>query len=391
MRALAVSSDAKRIDEISAILSGIDQISSVATFRGSLVGQVALPAKGDVDVLFLDCISDPEIELPELERLLPLYPQLTTVILTAENSPDVLLRALRMGVKEVISQPLAADEFAAALRRIDQRSRTTRQTRGKVLAFVSCKGGSGATFLATNLAFGLADAEHKRVLLIDMNLQFGDAALFVSDRRPPATLADLAHDIQRVDAALLESSVIEVLPNFGILCGPDDPTQAIDIKPAHIDRVVRLARTQYDYVVLDMGRNIDGVAIQALDAADYIFPVLQLTLPFVRDGKRLIRLFQTLDYGSDKVRPIVNRLEKSPDLKVEDLERALGIKVFATVPNHYPSAAASVNQGIPVIKLARNSPISRALLHLTKRVGEPVTAAAGGFLSRLFGRSGDGS
>ncbi len=111
--------------------------------------------------------------------------------------------------------------------------------RGEVMAFLSCKGGSGATFLATNLGYAIAAIQKKRVLLIDLNLQFGDAALFVSDRRPAATLSDVVRDIDQIDAALVQSSVVEVLPNFGVLASPEDPTHAAEIRPEHVERLVR--------------------------------------------------------------------------------------------------------------------------------------------------------
>src|SRR5690606_34396146 len=101
------------------------------------------------------------------------------------------------------------------VRRIEQARHGTPTTHARILAFVSCKGGSGSTFLATNLAYALAALENKRVLLIDLNLQFGDASLFVSDRRPTVTIGDLAREINRVDQGFLQGSLIDVLPNFG--------------------------------------------------------------------------------------------------------------------------------------------------------------------------------
>src|SRR6185503_12407096 len=91
----------------------------------------------------------------------------------------------------------------------------------RVLAFVPCKGGSGATFLATNLGYQLA-SENKKVLLVDLNLQFGDAALFVHDHKPAHTLADIAHNITRLDASFLAATVVNVSPNYALLAAPED-------------------------------------------------------------------------------------------------------------------------------------------------------------------------
>lgn len=368
-------------------LSAQDGITLFKGAQGSLAAQPALPVQGEFDVLVLDCGTDSDAEIDALSRLLPIYPGLQTILVAEHASAGLLLRALRLGVREVIEPPVGRADLLAAIRRVEQARHGTQHAQAKILAFVSCKGGSGSTFLATNLAYALASLEKKRVLLIDLNLQFGDASLFVSDRRPAVTIADLAREINRVDPAFLRTSLIDVLPNFGVLAAPNDPAQSAEIRPAHVDSILRIARADWDYVVIDAGRSLDAVSVRALDLADYVLPVLQLTLPFVRDGKRLIDLLRSLDYPPQKVRPVVNRLEKSSELTIADLERTLGMKVYATVPNHYASVAASVNQGVPILELAPKSPVSKALAQLAHELAVPAARSGeGGWLARMFAR-----
>lgn len=367
-------------------MTGIDSIGLLSTFRGSLANQQSLPVKGEVDLLVLDCTGDGAAQLARLERLAPLYPGMQTILLAPHDSSQLLIHALRIGVREVLTPPVRREDVLAALRRISQRGDTSGRTQGKVASFIACKGGSGSTFLATNLGHALAARQNKRVLLIDMNLQFGDAVLYVSDRRPTQTLADLSREIQRADAAFLQSSAVEVLPNYFVIAAPEDPTRAMDVRPPAIDALIRLARANYDFVLIDLGRSLDAVSVQALDLSDHIYPVLQLTLPFIRDAKRLIEVFRSLDYPPQKIRLIVNRMERSRDLSLRDLEQTLGIKVFATVPNHYETVAASVNQGVPILKLARNSPVAKALQQLSAELVEQNAGSPAGWLSRVLGR-----
>jgi pilus assembly protein CpaE len=108
----------------------------------------------------------------------------------------------------------------------------------------------------------------------------------------------------------------------------------------------------FDYVVIDGGRSHQRRHAAALDACQRVYVVLQLTLPFIRDGKRLLDVFRSLDYPASKVRWIVNRHEKGGEISLDDLKRTLNVTELTTLPNQYAVVASSVNQGMPVARLA---------------------------------------
>jgi pilus assembly protein CpaE len=158
------------------------------------------------------------------------------------------------------------------------------------------------------------------------------------------------------------------------------------VKAAHVEAMIKQARQMFDFVVLDVGRSIDANSLQALDMATKIFPVLQLSLPQLRDAKRLNGLFRSLEYPAQKVHWIVNRYHKAGDITLEALEQRLGVKGITTIPNHFSAVNASVNQGVPIDKLARKSPVARALHDLAKAVAPVVDSKRdSGWLSSLFG------
>ncbi|MDE2452709.1 MAG: AAA family ATPase, partial [Burkholderiales bacterium] len=256
---------------------------------------------------------------------------------------------------------------------------------GQVLAFISCKGGSGATFTAANLAHMLAAKGERTVALIDMNLQFGDALLFVSSVQPVSNVADVARNIQRLDRDLLQSAMLRVGPGLHVLASPDDPAQASDVTRPNVQAIVQLATTMFDYVVIDVGRSLSAVTLQVLDLADRIYAVMQLTLPYIRDGKRLRDVFRSLDYPAQKIHWIVNRYEKSGQLTLQDVKKAMGVPELLTLPNQYDVVAASVNQGVAVGTLSPKSQIARALQELAERIAPPPLAPArSGWLGGLF-------
>lgn len=357
-----------------------------------LAGEVmpAIVNGGAPDVLIIDEAT--HACLDAVESLSLAAPGIDILLISPDASAGFLMQAMRAGVREVVPFSASDDELQTALSRLLQkRSKQSAANDGKVFAFLSCKGGSGATFLAANFAYVLASEFNKRVALIDLNLQFGDAAMFVSESHPPSDLAELSQQIHRLDASLLAASMLEVTPNFYVLASPDKPEQSVAVQREHIDAIVRLARQHYDFVVLDLPRALNGVSLQVLDMADTIFPVMQLTLPFARDGKRLLSVFRSLDYPRSKIRVVVNRYEKGGDFSLEDLEKALDSKISYVVPNSYQAAASSVNLGIPIVKGNRHDPISKFLIGMGREfVPEEAQAPSGGWLSRMFSRSSPG-
>jgi pilus assembly protein CpaE len=170
------------------------------------------------------------------------------------------------------------------------------------------------------------------------------------------------------------------------VCLPPRKTQR-DVKPEHIDAILNLARRHYDYVLLDVGHSLDAVSIHALDQVDMIFPVMQATLPYIRDGKRLLGVFRSLDYRKDKIHLIVNRYEKSSEIRLDDMKTAYGTGIFRTIPNHYSAAEASVNQGIPILKLAKGSPISKALQEFAHTLTGDAGEESHSWFSRVLKRA----
>jgi len=326
--------------------------------------------------------------LSAVESLSMVAPEVDILLISDDASADFLLHAMRAGVREVIPLSASQEVLQAALTRIiNKRGKQSTITEGKVFAFLSCKGGSGATFVAANFAYVLATEFGKRVALVDLNLQFGDAAMFVSDAHPPSNLAELSQQIHRLDESLLEASMLQAAPGFFVLSAPDNPEHSVDVRREHVDAIVRLARQHFDFVILDLPRSLNGVSVQVLDLADSIFPVMQLTLPFVRDGKRLLGVFRSLEYPRSKIKVIVNRHEKGGEFSLLDLERAIDAKVAYVVPNSYQAAAASVNLGIPIAKGNRNDPISKVLIEMGREfVPEESQVSGSGWLSRVFSR-----
>lgn len=388
MKILSISENASLLGDLRLAVAGLDTVDSLVTHEGSLANAAALPVKGEFDLLLLDACHDGERELTSLSRFARLYPKMSIVLISNRESPELLLQALRLGVKEVVRLPIGRDTLGQALDRLQVRGSSEQAADGRVLAFVSCKGGAGTTFLAANVGYALCAEQGKRVLLVDLNMQFGDAAMMLAERSPTTSVADVTRSVSMLDTALMKSSTLEILPSYHVLAAPSDPSEANAIRPADIDALLRFARTHYDLVLVDLGRSLDAVSVQALDVADTVLLVLQQTLPFVRDGRRLAEEFRSLGYSPGKVQLLINRYDTVSDVDIAHVEKAVALKAIASVPNHYPSVVDSINQGISIVKLSPKSPVARSIRQVAADLVTDRTATTGGrWLSRVFGRA----
>jgi pilus assembly protein CpaE len=253
-----------------------------------------------------------------------------------------------------------------------------------VLAFLGCKGGNGTSVLAANLAHRLAAGGSQRVALIDLDLQGGNTLLLLSDQRPGSDVAEVARNIQRLDAELLRSAMVSVAPTLHVLAAPEDIGQALEVKAAHVQAIVQQARRMFDFVVLDLGGRIDALTLQALDLSTHIFAVLQLKLPQLRDARRLRTLLASLEVPPSKLHWIANRYERHGELPLQALVQALDGAPVRTVPNHFDAVNSAVNQGIPI---ARSSPVAKALDEIAQTLlpQQKAPPRKEGWLAQLLG------
>jgi pilus assembly protein CpaE len=384
LKIATIAQDQQCLDDIQKFLAHTQTSHPPIAITGGAQQIPAVVEQVHPDLLLLEGVQLNLGEQQILSRVTSRFPDLGVIMLCPPQPQEFLLEAMRVGVREIVPTPVSQHGLIDAVGRFQQRmtmARTPMQE-GKILAFIPCKGGSGATFLASNIAYTLASLENKRVILFDFNLQFGDASLFVHEGVSTTSIADVTRQIQRLDGSFLSSSSIHVLPNFDVLPAPDEPDKAAEIKPEHIKPLIQVAKKHYDYVILDIGRSFDAISIQCLDQADLIFPVLQQTLPFIRDAKRVINTFDSLGYSADKIRLIVNRFGKKDDITLNDVTSTLQLEVFKAIPNDYSVVAESVNQGIPVTKLARRSAIAKSLQEITQELTR--NNVHGGLLKKLF-------
>lgn len=365
-----------------------------AVKRGSLAPLGPMLQTLDRDLLILEGSPDQEsADFEALQAATLHHPNLGIILLSANSSSDFLLSAMRAGVREVLPLPPGSAELVAAFRRLAahhdklDHEPVRESSRGKIVTFLSCKGGSGATFLATNMAYLIAEDHQQRCALIDLDLQYGDATFYLSDGASKNNISDLTRQIDRLDSQLLSSSMHQISPKLSLLAAPNEPETALSITASQLERVLVMAQSQHDVVVIDLDRSLDALAIKALDMSDVIYLVMQNTMTSVRDAKRLLKLFRSLGYPDDKLQLLLNRHEQPGFIDLTRITEIVGLKVSHTLPNHFSAVTEALNLGKPLAEVSPGSPLLKALRQTSSALLDAPAPRQTGWINRLLSRA----
>ena len=212
MKIMVISPNKALKEEILHSLKNVDASKHALVFDNDVNDLTHLTEDEHPELVIIDGICVENGNLNTLEQICLRSPNISIILLSQNSSSEFLMAAIHCGVKDVLNLPLQIGELQAAVKQVESKLRPAvpKNKKGKVIGFISSKGGSGTTFLACNLAYILAATSKAKVALLDLNLQFGDAVLFVNDQVPSNTLADVAKNIKRLDASLLSSSMVQI-------------------------------------------------------------------------------------------------------------------------------------------------------------------------------------
>jgi pilus assembly protein CpaE len=304
-------------------------------------------------IILLETVNQ-EKEFALIKQLASEYPETVIISAAANASPATILGSMRSGARDFLQLPIVAEEFQSVLNSIEAFSAAGNSKRsGRTVAVFSAKGGAGVSFFATNLAAAI-DAS---TLLVDLNLQAGDAASFLG-LEAKYSLADFVHNRARLDDALMTSLVTPHSARLAVLAAPLEAHEAEDIKPEDVSEILHLLKQRYECIVLDLPHNFDPVTVAALDLADDILVILTLDIPGIRGAKRALKVFERLAYPREKVHVIVNRWSKQIDVQLQKVEAHLGEQLIGFVPNDYRKVMDSINLGRPLVHADPSSKIT---------------------------------
>ncbi len=317
----------------------------------------------------------------ELCRRIRATPALASVaVLCVAPSDDVESRIafLEAGADDVVGRPFDRRELEARIEALllrFQRSKDLSPTLAapgiiaaaprRTVAVFSPKGGVGATTIAVNVAMAKALAAPDKVVIIDLDLQFGQVTTFL-DLTPRQTLADLVRDEQGLrEAELLRTYATRHDAGLHVIASPGSPDLAGLVTAKHVGAVLETALGTYDFVVVDAGSTLDERTMKIFDRADsVIFPVY----PEIAALKALHTLLDHLSESgavAAKSTFVLNNLFAKEILKLRDVESSLGSKVSLELPYDPFIYLKAVNEGNPIVSGAPRSAVADRLTRLS--------------------------
>ncbi|MFI5427318.1 CpaE family protein [Aeromicrobium sp. UC242_57] len=306
------------------------------------------------------------------------------MVLIATAERDVMRDAMRAGIRDVaasIEEPV----LLAGLRdRLDARSGGARLAAmtpmpqppidftSRTVVVVSPKGGVGKTSVSSNLAVALAKQSPMEVVLLDLDLQFGDLST-VLDLEPIHTLADAFGAAAR-DNLLLKTYLTVHPTGFYVLCGADSPAANDKVGGEQVVQLIRQLQDQFRYVLIDTAAGLDDATLAALECADDVVLMSTMDVACLRGVRKEIELLTELSLLPDSRHVVLNFADKQTGLRVKDVEAMLGMPVDFVLPRA-KEVPASANRGVPLLASAKSGPFVKTVKALSKRIDDRARAS----------------
>jgi pilus assembly protein CpaE len=318
-------------------------------------------------LMIIDMDTDRHKTFAHIQALRSASPAQEIFVTAANADADVLLNVLRAGVQEFLPQPLQKEDLHRALERFEERYKYNRPLptkRGKLINVLGSKGGVGTTTIAVNLAVSLQEVNPtSSVVMVDLNLQCGDAALFL-DIEPLHTFSDITTDPSRLDMTFLTSILSRHASGLYLLPAADRVEEMSEWTIECVERSLELLQNMFDYVILDSGHLFDDITLTTLNRPSTFLLVSTLTLPVVRHTKHLVTQLSHFDYPIKDIKIIINRYKSKHEISLQDFEESVKQKPFSVIPNDYITAASSVNTGKTLADIRKRAKITKSIKKL---------------------------
>jgi pilus assembly protein CpaE len=289
------------------------------------------------------------------------------LVLSPDTDMELLRCAMQAGARDVLSPPYEAANLSARLIELGREGQAAKvEHSARLIAFINAKGGSGASFLAANVAAALAGRRGRKTVLLDFDIQFGGLPIYLN-MNPGGGLIKALEFSDTLDNVALPGYV--QVHDSGLHLFSSAKRELIlpdEIAEERIIHLLDILDAAYQEIVIDLPRHIDHSTATILERLDQVVMVTQQSITHMQDTKRLLTILNDhLGISPERVQIVVNRFSKKAEVRDEDFRKAFPGVTIETIPSDYAQVSASINLGVPVVEGAPRSTLTRAILNLS--------------------------
>jgi pilus assembly protein CpaE len=378
INAAIASANPTTAGHLRACLQQTGLVQSVTEWNPSLQGEWEVRSKESIpEVVVLDIDRDPTMFFALAAHLRRLDPTVHMIACSPHDpGPELLLEAMRSGVREFLSSAVETATLRRTLQQfVKESTGTGLEVIRKVIVVMGAKGGVGTSTLAVNLGVQIAAVKHKRTILLDLGQPVGHASLLL-DLRPRFTIRDGLENLESLDSHFFCGLLTKHDTGLEVLAGIGHPEHWQQISVPGVSRILNVAQSIADFVVVDFGAPLSPDWREVLNQARTILVVAQADVPSLWSLERQITAMADLDREPDRIRIVINRWSRRDDPALKSLEKSLKRFVFARLPNDFGQVSEATNRGIPLFKNHNNPLLTQVRQLATQLIGESGSTTA---------------
>jgi pilus assembly protein CpaE len=349
-------------DDIEETRNVIKKIFSMNTDDFEVVGEASdgeqvlkLIPKVKPDLILMD-INMPILNgLETTERITNEFPSVIVIIMSVQGESEYLKKAMFYGAKEYIIKPFSYENLIDTIKITHEKykdkqaalaSKEQRKAEGKIVTFFSSKGGVGKSVLALNTSIALSKESNKKILIIDMDLQFGDISILVNQHNRK-TILDAVEEGQFDNFEDLKPYLYKYNDNLDMLFAPGKPEAAEYIIKDTVEKIIDSVKKHYDLIIVDTGINFSDNTLYVLDVSEKILFVSTMEIVALKNTKLGLKVMESLGYDNNKVKLVINKYNTSYGVSRKDVEEVFKDSIFAVIPDEEKTVIMSLNSGEP--------------------------------------------
>ncbi|MGO9176412.1 MAG: cellulose synthase operon protein YhjQ/BcsQ [Desulfobaccales bacterium] len=320
----------------------------------------------DSVVVYLNGLTTP----PQwIETLCRKFPQVPVLACSEKLEADFLMRAMQLGVREILPLPLTREVLEGALQRVQlsKQRLATAHAQGDVVAVTGHKGGSGTTTIAINLAVALEELSAERCALVDLGRPFPDIGNFL-DLDSTYDLGNVIHNLDSLDQSFFQRIMQPYANNLDILHGISDFKEQDSLDLEGVGRIFSILRGLYQYIVVDLGHLFDELFFRVFQEADLVLMLTEVNVPNIRNLRKLWPTLKDWDQGRKKLKVVVNRHYKGNDLGMRELERIIDEPPLAILTSDYHPLLEAMNKGVPLAEVRPSSQLYLGIKDVAQKI-----------------------